>query len=240
MPGSSSSPARVPGALRASRGALGALAERGIVYVQDAGSQLVARLAAGAGRVLDACAAPGRQGAAARGPRPKAAARVVAAEASRRRLGAMATLARRWGATRLLLAGGRRAAPSLRARTSTPSCSTPRAAASAPSRATPTSAGALDSAGRRAAGRAPALAARRRSPARAPAGPARLRDLLARARGDAQVVDAFLAANPAFSVDELPDWARPYARDGRIELGPRAPPRRRLLRRALARVVRLS
>jgi len=49
----------VPGALELLEGSLTGLAAEGIVYVQDAGAQMVAQLAATEGRVLDACAAPG-------------------------------------------------------------------------------------------------------------------------------------------------------------------------------------
>ena len=91
-------PTAVPGALEAEGGRLGPFAERGLVYVQDAASQLVARLAAGEGRVLDACAAPGGKAllmADLGGPRT----RVIAAESSRRRLATLLRLRSRWGAT---------------------------------------------------------------------------------------------------------------------------------------------
>ena len=88
----------VPGALEASGGRLTDLARRGVVYVQDKGSQLVALLAAREGLVLDACAAPGGKAlliADVGGPRT----RVIAAEASPRRVSTLARLRSRWGAT---------------------------------------------------------------------------------------------------------------------------------------------
>jgi 16S rRNA (cytosine967-C5)-methyltransferase len=90
-------PTEVPGALEAEGGSFVPLAERGLLYVQDAASQLVARLAAAEGRVLDACAAPGGKAllmADLGGPRT----RVVASEISRRRLATLAMLRSRWGA----------------------------------------------------------------------------------------------------------------------------------------------
>jgi 16S rRNA (cytosine967-C5)-methyltransferase len=77
------------------------LAERGLLYVQDAASQLVARLGAAEGRAFDACAAPGGKSllmADLGGSR----ARVVAADVSRRRLATLVRLRSRWGAANVL------------------------------------------------------------------------------------------------------------------------------------------
>ena len=88
----------IPGALELVEGRLSLLAAAGVVYVQDAGSQMVAHLAASPGLVLDACAAPGGKAllmADLGGP----GTRVIAAEASPRRLATLARLRARWGAT---------------------------------------------------------------------------------------------------------------------------------------------
>jgi 16S rRNA (cytosine967-C5)-methyltransferase len=90
-------PGAVPGAFEVEGGRLTAFAERGAVYVQDEGSQLVAHLAATNGLVLDACAAPGGK-ALLLADLGGARARVIAAEASRRRLASLARTIARWGA----------------------------------------------------------------------------------------------------------------------------------------------
>ncbi len=98
--GSTLQPTDIPDCYRLEGASPGRLAEQGVVYVQDAGSQLVARLADVRGLWLDACAAPGGKSlamadAAAEGGR------IVAAEASRRRLAVLVRLAARWGASGL-------------------------------------------------------------------------------------------------------------------------------------------
>ncbi len=88
----------VPGALERIEGRLSPLSAEGLLYVQDAGSQMVAHLAAAPGLVLDACAAPGGKAllmADAGGP----GTRVIAADASRRRASTLARLRSRWGAS---------------------------------------------------------------------------------------------------------------------------------------------
>jgi 16S rRNA (cytosine967-C5)-methyltransferase len=94
----------IPGALERVEGRLGPLAAAGLVYAQDAGSQAVAHLAAREGLLLDACAAPGGKAllmADLGGP----GARVVAAEASRRRLSTLSRLCSRWGAANVSVLG---------------------------------------------------------------------------------------------------------------------------------------
>ena len=96
--GVTAEPVAVPGGWRLLSGALQAPAALGLVYVQDQGSQLVARVAAECGApLLDACAAPGGKAAAAAdilGSR----ALIVAAELSARRRARMRGLLQRWGA----------------------------------------------------------------------------------------------------------------------------------------------
>jgi 16S rRNA (cytosine967-C5)-methyltransferase len=100
---------RVPGCFAAEGGRVTDLVAEGVVYAQDQGSQLVAHLAATPGLTLDACAAPGGKSmliADLLGTEG----RVIAAEASPRRLRATAALCRRWGSpnVRLVLADGHR------------------------------------------------------------------------------------------------------------------------------------
>lgn len=93
-----SAPLVVPGAQVVREGALGALAAEGVVYVQDQGSQAIAHLAARpAGRLLDACAAPGGKSTLLADLGPEAV--VIASEVSPSRLSTLVALVRRWGAT---------------------------------------------------------------------------------------------------------------------------------------------
>jgi len=87
----------VPGAFRARAGRAAALATAGRIYLQDQGSQMVAHLAARGSRLLDACAAPGGKSLL-MADLLGAQARIVAAEASARRLATMARLVSAWGA----------------------------------------------------------------------------------------------------------------------------------------------
>jgi 16S rRNA (cytosine967-C5)-methyltransferase len=94
----------VPDVWEATAGPLAELAARGLIYVQDLGSQMVARLAAAPGTVLDACAAPGGK-ALLVADEIAPAGRVVAAEVAPRRLRTLDALRRRWGAGNLLVVG---------------------------------------------------------------------------------------------------------------------------------------
>jgi 16S rRNA (cytosine967-C5)-methyltransferase len=106
-------PLDVPGAWEASAGQPAALAADGVLYLQDQGSQMVAHLAAGAGRHLDACAAPGSKSTllgdlvAGRGT-------VAALEVAPRRLATLTGMVRGWGAANVSVLGGDAARPPFR------------------------------------------------------------------------------------------------------------------------------
>jgi 16S rRNA (cytosine967-C5)-methyltransferase len=89
-------PSAVPGTWRAEGDLPRDLVGAGLAYAQDAGSQLVARLAATTGLTWDACAAPGGK-AALLGDLAPPGSRVVASDRRPARAGTMATLLGRWG-----------------------------------------------------------------------------------------------------------------------------------------------
>lgn len=93
----------VPGAFEVVEGAVSTLARDGVLYVQDAGAQMVAHLAKGPGRVLDACASPGGKSTLLA---DLGASVVAAVELSPRRLANLAALVRRWGALGVYVVGG--------------------------------------------------------------------------------------------------------------------------------------
>jgi 16S rRNA (cytosine967-C5)-methyltransferase len=108
-------PLRVPGAWKATGEAPHALVAAGVLYVQDQGSQMIAHLAARAGRVLDACAAPGGKSTLL-ADLGGASVCVIAADVSRPRVRPLALLARRWGADTVhVLAADARRPPFARA-----------------------------------------------------------------------------------------------------------------------------
>jgi 16S rRNA (cytosine967-C5)-methyltransferase len=91
-------PLTVPGALRVTAGRPHELAAAGLLHVQDEGSQLVAHLAAGPGRTLDACAAPGGK-ATLVGDLVGGSGVVVAGEIAPARLRTLGAVVARWGAS---------------------------------------------------------------------------------------------------------------------------------------------
>jgi 16S rRNA (cytosine967-C5)-methyltransferase len=92
----------VPGAFEVVEGQVSALARDGVLYVQDAGAQMVAHLAAAPGRLLDACASPGGKSTLLA---DLGASAVAAVELSPRRLSNLKALVRRWGASKVHVVG---------------------------------------------------------------------------------------------------------------------------------------
>jgi 16S rRNA (cytosine967-C5)-methyltransferase len=216
--GVSLEPTPIPEAYRATGGALGGFMEQGIVYVQDAGSQLVARLAVAAGLWLDACAAPGGKAllladAAAPGTR------IVAAEASRRRLAVLRRLAARWGATRISPLAADALRPPFRA-------AFDGVLLDAPCSGLGTLARNPDLRWRLRPADLPRHSERQRALLESLAALVRPGGALVYATCSLEreethdVVDPFLAQNGAFAEDELPEWARPFAVGRRVELDP--------------------
>jgi len=210
--------AAVPGAFRASEAALGPFAESGLLYVQDAGSQLVARLAAAEGLLLDACAAPGGK-AMLLSDLAGDSTRVIAAEASRTRLALMARLARRWGASRLHLLGADALRPPFRRDFAS-------VLVDAPCSGLGTLARNPDIRWRITPPDLERHAARQRSLLESlcrvvrPGGTLVYATCSLEPEETHEVVGAFLAEHPAFVQDQLPEWAQPFAREGRVELEP--------------------
>lgn len=208
----------VPGALEATGGRLSPLAARGVVYVQDMASQLVAHLAAAEGLVLDACAAPGGKAlllADLGGP----TVRVVAAEASPRRLATLARLVSRWGAPNVsVLAADARRPPFARAFDAV--------LLDAPCSGLGTLARHPDIRWRRRPGdldRHPALQTAlldSLAPLVRPGGRLVYATCSVEPEENEEVVRPFLAAHPAFQADELPAWVEPFRDDPFVRLEP--------------------
>jgi 16S rRNA (cytosine967-C5)-methyltransferase len=211
-------PAAVPGALTLVEGRIAPLVADGIAYVQDQGSQLVARLAASDGRVLDACAAPGGKSllvADLGGGRT----RVVAAEASRRRVATLVRLRDRWGAAgvRAVAADARR--PPFRATIDVvlldAPCSGLGTLARHPDIRWRLGAAEVDRHARRQAEMIAALA-----PLVRPGGRLVYAACSVEPEENEGVVLPFLEARPDFSAEPLPAWARPFADGPFVRLDP--------------------
>jgi 16S rRNA (cytosine967-C5)-methyltransferase len=214
-------PTDVPEAWELLSGRLVEAARQGHVYVQDRSSQLVARLAAASGgSVLDACAAPGGKSlllADTLGP----SARVIAAEASPRRLRTLAALARLWGATGILPVGADARRPPFRSTFDTvlldAPCSGLGTIARHPDirwRLRPRD---LGRQAHRQLEIVNALA-----PLVKPGGRLVYATCSIEDEENEGVVGRFLEAHPDFRPDPLPDWARPFASGAYLETRPEA------------------
>jgi 16S rRNA (cytosine967-C5)-methyltransferase len=211
--------APVPGALRATGAPLGPFAERGLVYVQDQGSQLVARLAAAEGLVLDACAAPGGKSMLLSDLAERATTRVVAAEVSLPRMAVLRRLVRRWGASRIREVAADALHPPFRREFDSVLLDAPCSGLGTLARNPDVRWRLAPDDVERHAARQSALLA---SVARCVRAGGRLVYAACSLEPEetSAVVDGFLAAQPAFVREALPDWAQPFARGGRIELEP--------------------
>jgi 16S rRNA (cytosine967-C5)-methyltransferase len=202
-------PASVPGAWESSASLPPELLEQGAVYVQDLGSQLVGRLAAASGRVLDACAAPGGK-ATLMADAGGAGALVVAGEASPERARRLASLAARWGSPNVRVVAADALAPPFAAPFDTvlldAPCSGLGTIGPNPDirwRARP------DDLQRHAQRQRDLLGALSRLVR--PGGRLVYATCSSEPEENEQVVEEFLSRHGAFALEPLPDWARPFA-----------------------------
>lgn len=215
-------PAAVPGAWEATEGRIADLARQGVVYPQDQGSQLVAHLAAAAGLVLDACAAPGGKAtlmADLVGDRG----RVVAAEASPVRLRTLAALVRRWGAGNVLVAGADALRPPFRGPFDA-------VLLDAPCSGLGTAARHPDLRWRLRARDLPSLAERQSAllasllPLVKPGGLLVYAVCSVEPEENEEVVEPFLAARPGLALEAPPPWAAPFSDGSYVKMRPEAHP----------------
>jgi 16S rRNA (cytosine967-C5)-methyltransferase len=202
-------PGRVPDSWQVTAGRPTGLHDQGAVYIQDEGSQLAARLAAGPGRRLDACAAPGGK-ALLMADMAEADGTVVAAEVAPRRLSTLARLSRRWGATNLRFVGADGLRPPFSARFEA-------VLLDAPCSGLGTLARHPDIRWRAQAEDLPRQAARQRAlasslaPLVSPGGWLVYSVCSDEPEESEEVVAAFLAAHPDFALVALPTWAADFA-----------------------------
>lgn len=205
--GLEASPAPVPGAWESSGSLPPDLLERGVAYVQDLGSQMVGRLAAGPGRVLDACAAPGGKTTLVA---DAGAAAVVAGEASGPRARRLQALTARWGSPNVRVVGADAERPPFAGPFETvlldAPCSGLGTIARHPDvrwRARPED---LVGHARRQRAMLDALAG-----LVAPGGRLVYSTCSSEPDENERVVEAFLAGHPRFGLAPLPEWARAFA-----------------------------
>ena len=205
-------PGLVPGSFYATAGRPNDLAESGVLYLQDEGSQLVARLAAGPGSRLDACAAPGGKAllmadlAAERGF-------VVAGEASARRLTSLTALATRWGPSNLRIVAADALHPPFRRAFDAVLLDAPCSGLGTLGRHPDIRWRAREADLRRHAERQGALLERLAALV-APRGGLVYSVCSAEPEETLGVVRPFLEAHPEFRLEPLPEWAAPFAGDG--------------------------
>jgi len=210
--------AGVPGALRLVSGRLHPALSEGLVYVQDQGSQAVARLAAATGRLLDACAAPGGKSLLL-SDLCASGSSVVALERARRRLPALVSLVRGWQASNVRVVRGDAGRPPF-------TSSFDAVLLDAPCSGLGTLARNPDLRWRTRPGDPERQAERQRRLLAALAPLVRPGGLLVYAvcslepEENAGVVEAFLAAHAEFTLAELPDWSAPFAEGAYLRTTP--------------------
>jgi 16S rRNA (cytosine967-C5)-methyltransferase len=211
-------PTGVPGAWEVAGGSLIGLAVEGVLFPQDVGSQLVARLAVFPGRVLDACAAPGGKTLLV-ADRLASSGRVVAAEVSARRRRTLAELCSRWGARNVAVVGADALRPPFRGAFDT-------VLVDAPCTGLGTLARRPDIRWRLRPGDVDRHARRQREMLDALSPLVRVGGRLVYATCSVEdeenedVVRPFLEAHPGFATEPPPDWALPFAAGPFVKMRP--------------------
>ena len=211
-------PGLVPGSRTLLDGRLTPFLENGTAYAQDMGSQLVGWLASSEGTVLDACAAPGGKSLLV-ADLGRGRTRVIAAEASLRRLRTLERLRARWGAAQVcVVAADARRPPFTRPFDAV--------LLDAPCSGLGTIARHPDIRWRCGPGEPTRQARRQRELMEALAPLVRVGGLLVYATCSVEpeenegVVRPFLDSHGEFVIDALPDWLGSHAHDGFVRLEP--------------------